>query len=130
MKESIKLSQVLPVSAKRLFDAWISTREHTKFTGGHAEIDARNGGRFSLQDGYITGKTISLQPYGRIVQSWRTTDFPASCSDSKLEILFQKVDSGTRITILHSDIPTGQSKDYEQNWIDNYLEPMKKYFEN
>jgi activator of HSP90 ATPase len=128
MKESLKVSAVFPVTAKDLYNAWLNSDAHTSFTGSPAEIDPHSGGRFSAWEKYISGTTIQLQPYTRIVQSWRTTEFPEACEDSNLEILFEKTDGGTRIILIHTNIPTGQAKGYEQGWEDFYFKPMKKYF--
>jgi activator of HSP90 ATPase len=66
----------------------------------------------------------------RIVQSWRTTDFPENHPDSTLEIIFEKVEKGTKLIIAHSDLPTDTGKTYRKGWRDNYFKPMKEYFEN
>jgi activator of HSP90 ATPase len=130
LKDSIKLSAVFPVNAKRLYDAWLTAEDHSAFTEGKAEISAISGTKFSVWNGYIKGSNLILQPYGRIVQSWRTTDFPDSCGDSKLEILFEKTEKGTKLTLIHSNIPDGDGKKYEKGWKKHYLIPMKKYFRN
>ncbi len=39
--ESFRVSTVLPVSARRLYDAWLDAEEHAGFTGGAALVDAR-----------------------------------------------------------------------------------------
>jgi len=116
------------VSAKILFDAWLSSDKHSSFTGGKAQILPRRGTRFTAWDGYISGSNIIIQPYGRIVHTWRTTEFPPGAADSTLEILFEKVDDGTKLTILHTNIPSGESRKYEKGWRDYYFKPMKKYF--
>jgi activator of HSP90 ATPase len=128
MKETIQISEVFPVSAKRLFDAWLNSVEHSNFTGSKAEIRASIGSKFSARDKYITGSNINLQPYGRIVQSWRSSDFPAGAANSTLEILFEKANGGTRVTIIHTKIPEGKGKDLEKGWKEHYFTPMKKYF--
>lgn len=130
MKESIKISEVLPVSAKRLFDAWLNSNEHSNFTGVKTDIKPQVGSKFTAGDGYISGTIIVVQPYGRIVQSWRSTDFPDGAVNSKLEILFEKANGGTRVTLIHTNIPDGQGKDYEKGWKNHYFKPMKKYFKN
>ena len=43
-------------------------------------------------------------------------------------ILLELVEDGTKITIIHSDIPEGQADDYKQGWQDFYFKPMKDYF--
>src|SRR5512135_3522693 len=130
MLEKIQLSTVLPTSPERLYRAWMDSAEHTAFTGSAATIDARVGGKFSAWDGYILGVTQVLEPYQRIVQTWRSSDFAEGDADSRLEILFEKAGKGTKLTLIHSDIPEGQGEDYRQGWVDNYFNPMEEYFSN
>ena len=130
LNESIKLSAIFPVSAKRIFDAWLNSEQHSKFTGEKAKISPRTGTSFTAGGGYISGTNLFIQPYGRIVQSWRSKDFPDSSPDSKLELLFEKVEKGTKLTLIHSKIPEGQLKKYEKGWKKLYLKPMKEYFKN
>lgn len=128
MAESIEVSDVFPVAQKNLYLDWLDSQKHSAFTGGGAVIDPAVGGNFTTWDGYIEGKTKELQPYERIVQSWRTANFPSSSPDSELEVLFETVEGGTKITLRHSNIPTGQGQDYKQGWKDHYFTPMKEYF--
>jgi activator of HSP90 ATPase len=130
VKDSIKISQIFPVSAKRLYDAWLSSHEHSDFTGEKAVIRPSVGTNFTAGGGYIWGYNVALQPYSRIVQSWRTSDFPESTINSKLEILFEKVNGGTKLTLIHTQIPDGQITKYEKGWKQHYLKPMKSYFKN
>jgi len=85
MPDAFEISTVLTASAKQVYEAWLSSKEHGAMTGGAARIDPVVGGRFSAWDGYITGATLELEPYRRIVQSWRTIEFPADAPDSRLE---------------------------------------------
>ena len=128
MNNTIKISEVFPVSAKRLYDAWLNSDEHSEFTGTKVVIRPTVGSKFSAGDDYIKGSNVTLQPYGRIVQTWRSKDFPDGAIESRLEILFEKANGGTRVTIIHNRIPTGQAKLYEKGWKNHYFKPMKKYF--
>lgn len=128
METVVKISEIFPVSAKNLYDAWLSTKMHSAFTGSKAHIEPRQSSSFSTWNGYITGSNLILQPYGRIVQHWRTNEFPEGAPDSKLEILFEKHNSGTKLTIIHSHLPSGDEKKYEKGWKEHYLKPMKLYF--
>lgn len=128
MEPGIKISAIFPVSAKKLYDSWLNSKTHSDFTGTKAQIEPRNSSRFSISNGYITGTNLVLQPYGRIVQNWRTTEFPEGAPDSKLEILFEKHNSGTMLTIIHTHLPMGDQKKYEKGWKDHYFKPMKLYF--
>ncbi len=128
MPESIRVSAIIPTTPKRLYEAWLDSAEHSAFTGAGASVDSSVGGKFKAWDGYIQGMNEVLEPYRRIVQQWRTPDFPAESPDSRLEILLEEVDGGTKITLLHSTIPDGQGQDYQQGWLDYYFAPMGKYF--
>ncbi len=128
MADSFEVSTVFTVPAEHLYRAWLSSDEHGAMTGGTAQIDPTVGGKFNAWDGYITGTTLELEPYRRIVQSWRTSEFPADAPDSRLEILLEESAHGTRLTLKHSNIPAGQGSSYESGWADNYFDPMKDYF--
>ncbi|MCL5795467.1 MAG: SRPBCC domain-containing protein [Patescibacteria group bacterium] len=126
--ESITISEILPVSEKELYNAWLNSEAHSKFTGSIAKIEPKVGGKFTAWDEYISGKTTALEPHKKISQDWRTTEFADSDPDSKLEVIFEKVDNGTKITFHHTNIPAGQSENYLEGWRDYYFTPMKKYF--
>jgi activator of HSP90 ATPase len=128
MSDSFEISTVLTASAQQVYEAWLSSDEHSAMTGGAAQIDPTVGGKFSAWDGYISGTTLELEPHRRIVQSWRTVEFPAEAPDSRLEILLEEIADGTRLILKHSEIPAGHGSAYESGWVDNYFDPMKDYF--
>ena len=128
MSESLSVFSIFPVPLKKVYEAWMDSDEHTAFTNSEAKIDSRVGGEFSAWEGYITGKTISLEPFTRIVQSWRTTDFNADDPDSLLEIILEPMDSGCKVTINHSGLPDGRKDEFVQGWEDYYFAPMRGYF--
>jgi uncharacterized protein YndB with AHSA1/START domain len=125
--ESITLWEIFPASPREIYEAWLSS-VHGKMVGSTATVDPRVGGAFTAWDGYIRGTTLELEPYRRIVQAWRTTQFPVASPDSRLELLLEQVEGGTRLTIRHTEIPEGQGAAHEQTWIDKYFRPMKEYF--
>jgi uncharacterized protein YndB with AHSA1/START domain len=126
--ESIEVSARFPVSPDRLYAAWLDSQEHTRFTGDTARVEPLVGGRFTAWSGYITGETLELHPDRRILQTWRTTEFPDGAEDSRIEVRLEPVEGGTRLTIVHTGIPDGQGHQVEDGWIDYYFEPMQRYF--
>jgi activator of HSP90 ATPase len=126
--DSLKVSAVIPAAPRQVYEAWMNGKMHAKMTGSAAKISARVGGAFSAWDGYISGKTQALKPYSRILQSWRTSDFSPEEADSSLEVLFEKAKTGTKVTLVHTNIPAGHGAEYRKGWIDFYFKPMKKYF--
>lgn len=128
MKNGFTLTQIIPARVSEIYQSWLSSEGHTAMTGSPAQVEGRVGGTFSAWDGYISGSTLDLIPNRRIVQAWRTTEFPHNAPDSHLEILLDEVDGGTRITFIHSNMPPDQVDSYRQGWEDFYFKPMRKYF--
>ena len=96
-------------------------------TGGEARVSALVGETFDAWDGYIQGRNLELEPYRRIVQSWRTAEFSPAEKDSKIEILLEPQDGGTLLILIHTDLPA-DGMQYKQGWVVNYFEPMNAYF--
>lgn len=126
--DSIEVSTILPVSPKALYTAWLDSEEHSNFTGAAAEIDPRVGGKYTAWDGYIEGETLEMVAEERIVQSWRSSEFPADSANSRLEVIFEEDNGGTKLTIKHSDIPEGDGDKYRDGWDESYFIPMKNYY--
>ncbi|MCG8700734.1 MAG: SRPBCC domain-containing protein [Bacteroidales bacterium] len=130
MSESFEISTIIPSDKKTLYNAWISSERHSLFTGGAAEIDPSIGGEYTAWDKYIWGVTKELEPYDRIVQTWRTTEFAANDADSILEVLLEDHPEGTKLILKHSQIPVEQTERYKKGWDEHYFQPMIKYFNN
>ncbi len=126
--DSIRMSTVIPADPGAVYRAWMSSKGHAAMTGSGARVSAKVGGRFTAWDGYNSGATLEMEPGARIVQAWRTTEFAKGDPDSRLEVLLEKAAGGTRITLVHTDIPPGQGASYRKGWLDFYFTPMKAYF--
>jgi activator of HSP90 ATPase len=129
MTESLQVSAFFAgITPERLYSAWLDSEQHAAFTGSPAKVDPQVGGSFTAWDGYIQGATLELEPFLRILQSWRTTEFPEDSPDSSLEVLVQEEKGGARLTLIHTQIPDGQAESYRQGWEDYYFQPMQAYF--
>lgn len=125
----ITLTATFPVSPQVLYDAWLDAKGHSAMTGAKATGKGSVlGAKCSAWDGYITTRTIALAPYKKIVQSWRSSEFPDDAPDSTLTITFKAVGKKTTLTLKHSGVPKGQEKQYVSGWKEFYFVPMKSYF--
>ena len=106
----------------------MDSRKHAAFTGDPADIDPEVGGSFTISGGYITGRNLELEPYHRIVQAWRTTEFPDSAPDSWLEVLLEDAPDGCSLTLNQKKLPEDQVESYRGGWQDYYFIPLQKYF--
>lgn len=128
MSDSFEITTILGAHPETVFEAWLDSGEHGRFIGGQAEIEGRPGGGFRIWDGYITGQTLEIDRPGRILQAWRTTEFPEGSPDSRLEVVIEPEGRGSRLTLRHTEIPDGQGATYRSGWEEHYFEKMKAYF--
>ncbi|MGQ0504369.1 MAG: SRPBCC domain-containing protein [Myxococcaceae bacterium] len=128
MSQEIELTGVIPASPEKVYRAWLDEAEHTAFTGQKASVDPNVGGEFSTGNGYCQGRNLELEPNCRIVQTWRSTEFPEDSPDSRVELVFEAADEGTRLTLRHTEIPEGQAESLREGWNEFYFEPLTRYF--
>lgn len=125
-----KITQSVFIAAKpeEVYDALIDPKKHSIVTGAKATCDTRVGGEFTAWDGYIFGKNLKLEKGKRIVQEWKTTEWPEGYPPSTVEFSFKEKEGGTELTLVHSKVPTEQAEAYRQGWIDYYWKPLGEYF--
>jgi len=128
MSESITLRFSLHAAAKDIYDAWLDSERHSAMTGERATASREIGGAFTAWSGYITGKNLLLIPNKKIVQSWRSSEFPEDAPDSVLSIQLIENQGITEIELEHKDIPSGQAVQYQAGWVEYYANPMQRYF--
>ncbi len=149
MKNEFTLTATFSAKAADIYKSYLSTQGHTQITGSPAKVDGRVDGEFIAWDGYIWGTFLELEENKKIVQAWRTGEFPEDAEDSHVEILLEEeiatgldtprkargypsTSSGhrsTTITLTHTNIPEGQADSYKTGWEDFYFKPMREWSE-
>jgi activator of HSP90 ATPase len=125
---TINQKVVIKASLDEVYEAFIDPEKHSSFTGSKATGTPKVNGKFTAWDGYIFGTNLELEKGKKIVQDWKTTEWPPNYPPSTLKLTFKKTEEGTEITMVHSNVPAEQAEDLRQGWIDFYWEPLKKYF--
>jgi activator of HSP90 ATPase len=128
MQNNFSLTVTIHAKAETIYKAWLSSAGHSAITGSPAKIDGTVDGDFAAWDGYIQGMFLELEENKRILQAWRTAEFPAEAEDSIVEILLEESHGKTKLTLNHSNIPEGQADGYKKGWEDFYFKPMREYF--
>jgi activator of HSP90 ATPase len=127
--KTIKRSELISgATPDQVYHALLNPKRHAEFTGAGATGNSRVGGKFTAFDGYIFGRHLELDPPGRIVQEWSTKEWPSGSSPSRIEWTFIAKKSGTRLSMVQSNVPATQAESYKKGWVDFYFDPMKKYF--
>jgi activator of HSP90 ATPase len=114
-------------SPQRIFEAILSSKDFTAFSGYPAEIDPKVGGAFSMFGGLVVGRNVELIPNQRIVQAWRLSqEFPEGIY-SLVKFELKPEGSGTRIILDHTGFPEGHFDHLDTGWYSHYWEPLKKF---
>ena len=115
------------VSPKEVYDAYLDSRRHARFTGQSAKMSRREGGKFTAGDAYISGTNVELIPGKRIVQAWRASEWPDGIY-SILRFELKPKGKGTRMIVDHVGVPDKFRDGVDEGWYEFYWNPMKAYF--
>ena len=126
--KTIKQSVTLKANPHNVYEALMDSRKHSQFTGGKASISGEVGGKFSAFDGYCEGINLQLVPDKKIVQLWRSTDWPEG-HYSTASFSLKEISNGTRLTFTQTGVPEDDYEDIKQGWYDYYWDPMKQMLE-
>ena len=128
-KEKISVSTEINAGVKTIYNDWLSSKGHSAFTGGDAQIENKINTDFTAWNGYISGVITKLVVDKLIIQSWRTAEFKESEENSILEILLEDLGNDkSRISFNHSNLPEGTGEKYIIGWEEHYIAPMKEYY--
>jgi len=126
--KTIRQSVTFKASPQEVYEALMDSKKHARFTGAGASISREVGGRFTAYGGSLEGENLELVPDAKIVQSWRSDDWPEG-HYSRAAFSLAKVEGGTRLTFTQAGVPEEFYEDVKQGWIDYYWEPMKQMLE-
>ena len=121
--------QVVQLAAppRKVYDAYLDSARHSRFTGQRARMSRKEGGAFTAGDSYISGYNLELVPARRIVQAWRASEWPQGVF-SVLRLELAPRASGTRLVVDHVGIPDAFRDGVDSGWHEFYWEPMQRFF--
>lgn len=126
--KTLRQAVTIKTTPDNVFNAFMDSRKHSRFTGGEARISKRIGGEFSVYNDYAIGKNLELIPNQLIRQTWRASDWPdGAISEIKLEL--EPTHLGTRISFTHKGIPLSEYEKIKSGWSEFYWKPLKAYLE-
>ncbi|KAL5598574.1 uncharacterized protein BROUX77_006408 [Berkeleyomyces rouxiae] len=118
-------------TAEELYKTFTDVARISAFTRGHPKVfeGAKQGGKFEIFDGNVSGQYLELEEPKRIVQTWRLKQWPAD-HFSRLEISFDQnnVDHVTVMNVKWTGVPTGEEDVTKRNWRDYYVRSIKQTF--
>lgn len=118
-------------TAAQLFQTFTDPQRLAAFTRAPPKVfeGAKEGGKFELFGGNVSGQFLELVEPTKIVQSWRLDQWPKD-HFSKLQIEFDQNDRDA-VTVMRvewSGVPIGQEDVTKRNWLEYYVKSIKTTF--
>jgi len=114
-------------TAEIVFSAITNPLSLELWTGYPAVMEAVENTEFSLWDGDISGKNLSVAINEKLVQEWYFEDQEAP---SIVTIILIRENSKTLIELTHTNIPDDAFENISTGWKAYYFQPLKKFLES
>ena len=127
MPRNVILAASLPAAPERLFDMYLDADSHAGFTGAPVTIEPRAGAAFRAFNDMLSGTILHIEPKRLIVQTWRSANWPATAIDSVLTLSFWPEGEGSRIELVHVNVPEEDFAGVSQGWEKYYWTPWREF---
>jgi len=126
MCKTIKQKVKFRLSPDFVYQWLTDSKRHSRLTGETAKISKKVGGPFSLRKGRVTGINVDLVPGERIVQAWRTKEFPKGIFSMATFQLSRSKSGGTELVLTHRGVPKALIPKVEKDWRKTYWEKIRQ----
>ena len=111
-----------------VFDHLTTPEGMVAWMGQHAELDPVSGGEFAvdINGTPIRGEYVEVDPPRRLVVTWGVAgsdDFPVG--SSCVEFTLTPTTGGTRLQLVHTDLPEPKRAGYATGWA-HFLDRLRK----
>jgi uncharacterized protein YndB with AHSA1/START domain len=121
---SIHQEVTINASPADVYRVLTSSDEFARMTGGRkAEISKEVGGEASMFGGDIRAVNVELIPGKRVVQAWRSKNWPDGVH-SIVHFELTADGKGTKLTFDQAGFPDGAEAMLEGGWDQMYWQPM------
>jgi activator of HSP90 ATPase len=129
-KKSIEQEIIIKSSPHEIYEAFMDSKKHSKFTESKAKVSREIGGSFSIFEGSLSGKNVELIQDKKIVQTWRGDgeNWPKGYY-STITLILEPIDQGTLIKFTQIDIPEASYESVKEGWDTYYWGPLKEMLE-
>ena len=128
---SLSDQQEFRTTAEQLYETFTDPQRIAAFTRAPPKVfeGAKEGGKFEIFGGNVSGSYTKLDRPTFIEQKWRLAQWPAG-HFSKLKIKFEQndVDAVTIMRVDWEGVPVGQEEPTKRNWGEYYVRSIKTTF--
>ena len=126
MCKTIKQKVRFRASPERIYRLLTESKLHAVLTGHKAKISRKAGGAFSTCGGKVSGINVDLVPGKRLVQAWRTKEFPVGIFSMAAFELSPTKNGGTELVLTHRGVPKALIPKVERDWRCAYWDKIRK----
>jgi activator of HSP90 ATPase len=112
---------------KALYALYMDAKKHTLIAGSPCTISAKEGSKYSVHGGYITGKNLQLIKDKLIVQTWRAQDWTKNDVDSTFIINLEQNGKDVVLHATHANVPDKHAASVTKGWTGHYWNPWKQH---
>ncbi|SRR5258706_9191259 len=144
--KTVKQTYHIKAPVEMVWDALVDPKHIDKWGGGPAKMDGKVGTKFSLWGGSIWGKNTKVISGKKLVQDWYSDSEEKKWKEPSVVMfdLSKEEDgsahsagsgqagssqAGTKLELIHENIPDEDAKNIDEGWKDYYLGPLKEYVE-
>lgn len=129
MPKTIRQTVTIKASPHAVYEALMDSRKHAAFSRLPARISRKPGGTFTAYGPYLSGVNLELVPDKKIVQFWRSKNWPRF-HYSTVTFALEKVKDGTRLRFTQLGVPDNDYQAKKRGWVKSYWQPMKAMLES
>lgn len=112
---------------EKVWEALVNPKDINGWGAGPAKMDDKEGTKFSLWGGDIHGTNIEVEKFKKLVQEWYGGEWE---EPSIVTFKLEKDKGGTKLRLLHENVPDNEYDDIDKGWREYYLGPLKEYSES
>jgi uncharacterized protein YndB with AHSA1/START domain len=127
MAFNLSIELELPATVKTVMHLLTDAGEIRKWSGGEAVLEQKEGGAFSMFDGWVNGRVLKISPE-ELVYTWMATDWYEYIKESTVSFRLQSLGENALMKLEHKDLPGREEADAHQvGWYDYFLVPLEDY---
>lgn len=129
---TVDLGGPVPAGPEEVFAAWVDGERFAEITGKPAKGRPEVGAERAMFGDFARGSIVELEPSRRVLELWRSKDFPDDAPDSVLQVFFEPRDGGTMVHVRQWAYAKakGRPLDYETMmfWSQKVLGAFRTHF--
>ena len=125
----VEVAVLIAANPETVFDFFTDPDRMIQWMGRSAELDPRPGGGFRCDingDSVANGNYVELEPPRRVLFTWgwEGADSVTKPGSSTVEVLLEPEAEGTRVRLIHRDLPSAESAAKHGHGWRHYLDRL------